>query len=293
MMSSPEQPAAPVQQAAVTGRRTSTGITLGINLMTIGDPLARKLVHRAICVYIFLIIISFVSFILKWCVACLLCPPSISCADPWSCSRSVNGDYWGVLDFIIPVMLFACTWTGARDKNKPCICCACSWSLMFAIAGLGFLIWMFLVLAWIDRYEACETLYSKCICCIKTNYQEAGTTKYTGSASHILSLNITNNAMGMYHYCDDINWGDNVECKKDNLIAVIAVSIVFIVIGLALNTLAFCTGCQLYRMDWFEDSKTRPHPDQAVVMASSVPDPSRGGPAKSMSSVAPAAPKIQ
>lgn len=256
------------QQASVTGRRTSSGITLGINLMSISDPLARKLVHRALCVYVFLIIISFVGFILK----------------------CVGGDYWGILDLLVPVMLFACTWTGARDKNKPCICCACSWSLLFAIAGFGFLIWMFLVLAWMDRYQSCETLYSKCICCIKTHYTDnLGVQRSTGSASFILGLNITGNAAGMYQYCDDINWGDNLDCKKDNFIAVIAISIVFVVIGLLLNVLAFCTGCQLYRMDWFEDSKTRPHPDQAVVMAAQVGDPSRGGTAtKSMSSVAPA-----
>ena len=39
---------------------------LGISLISIPDPFARMLVNRALCVYVFLIVISFVSFVLKW-----------------------------------------------------------------------------------------------------------------------------------------------------------------------------------------------------------------------------------
>lgn len=90
-------------------------------LQLVQDPSVAPLISKLICWCISLFVLSFIAFI-------------VSMAEK---------QYFGVVNIIVPLAIAACGYSGAKQRNRQCICCMCGWSLVVAI--ISFIVGIFLV----------------------------------------------------------------------------------------------------------------------------------------------------
>jgi hypothetical protein len=83
----------------------------------------------------------------------------------------LSGSLDAVLNLIVPLSVIYCGYVGAKQRNKPLLCCFCGCSLALGILGLMVIAALFVSFFSVGQYEYChhandpdQTVSSHCVC---------------------------------------------------------------------------------------------------------------------------------